>query len=156
MRDAERISFGQAKKPGECFQFIFQRRACVPCVLNGRAIVRQIALARASGDSYIPRPGASVAQLDRASDYGSEGCRFNSCRMRHTYTTACDAFLKCLPITLSHSFLTYMVSVVTLFYFATTELTRTGAAVIGNYLLRIRTRLSLRKASSQVEAIQNF
>ena len=25
---------------------------------------------------------ASVAQLDRASDFGSEGCRFESCRMR--------------------------------------------------------------------------
>ncbi len=23
-----------------------------------------------------------VAQLDRASDYGSEGCRFNSCQVR--------------------------------------------------------------------------
>ena len=27
--------------------------------------------------------GASVAQLDRASDFGSEGCRFKSCRMHH-------------------------------------------------------------------------
>ena len=26
--------------------------------------------------------GASVAQLDRASDFGSEGCRFKSCRTR--------------------------------------------------------------------------
>lgn len=26
---------------------------------------------------------ASVAQLDRASDFGSEGCRFKSCRMHH-------------------------------------------------------------------------
>ena len=26
---------------------------------------------------------ASVAQLDRASDFGSEGCRFESCRMHH-------------------------------------------------------------------------
>src|ERR1043166_8490917 len=26
---------------------------------------------------------ASVAQLDRASDFGSEGCRFKSCRTRH-------------------------------------------------------------------------
>jgi hypothetical protein len=25
--------------------------------------------------------GASVAQLDRASDFESEGCRFESCRM---------------------------------------------------------------------------
>src|SRR5439155_5648503 len=52
---------------------------------SGRSghIARQIALARVKGDSYIPRPGASVAQLDRASDYGSEGSRFNSWRMRH-------------------------------------------------------------------------
>jgi hypothetical protein len=28
-------------------------------------------------------PVASVAQLDRASDFGSEGCRFKSCRMHH-------------------------------------------------------------------------
>ena|SRR5258708_3713362 len=27
---------------------------------------------------------ASVAQLDRASDFGSEGCRFKSCRTRHS------------------------------------------------------------------------
>src|SRR2546430_4677792 len=34
---------------------------------------------------YTFRPlGASVAQLDRASDYGSDGSRFNSWRMRHT------------------------------------------------------------------------
>ena len=26
---------------------------------------------------------ALVAQLDRASDYGSEGCKFESCRVRH-------------------------------------------------------------------------
>ena len=26
---------------------------------------------------------APVAQLDRASDYGSEGCKFESCRARH-------------------------------------------------------------------------
>ena len=26
---------------------------------------------------------APVAQLDRASDYGSEGCKFESCRVRH-------------------------------------------------------------------------
>ncbi len=49
-------------------------------------LVRQIALAQTRGDLYIARPGASVAQLDRASDYGSEGCRFNSCRMRQCYT----------------------------------------------------------------------
>ena len=29
---------------------------------------------------------ASVAQLDRASDFGSEGCRFKSCRMRQPFT----------------------------------------------------------------------
>ena len=28
---------------------------------------------------------ASVAQLDRASDYGSEGYGFNSCQVRHFY-----------------------------------------------------------------------
>jgi hypothetical protein len=27
-------------------------------------------------------PAASVAQLDRASDFGSDGCRFKSCRTR--------------------------------------------------------------------------
>lgn len=32
---------------------------------------------------------ASVAQLDRASDFGSEGCRFESCRMRHSLSSAC-------------------------------------------------------------------
>ena len=47
---------------------------------------RQIALAQASGDLYIDKPGASVAQLDRASDYGSEGSRFNSWRMRQCYS----------------------------------------------------------------------
>ena len=31
---------------------------------------------------------ASVAQLDRASDFGSEGCRFKSCRTRH-FTSVC-------------------------------------------------------------------
>jgi hypothetical protein len=31
-------------------------------------------------------PSASVAQLDRASDFGSEGCRFKSCRMHHSTT----------------------------------------------------------------------
>ena len=29
---------------------------------------------------------APVAQLDRASDYGSEGCKFESCRVRHLKT----------------------------------------------------------------------
>src|SRR5882762_3134831 len=29
-------------------------------------------------------PDASVAQLDRASDFGSEGCRFESCPTRHS------------------------------------------------------------------------
>ena len=28
---------------------------------------------------------APLAQLDRASDYGSEGCRFESCEARHSY-----------------------------------------------------------------------
>jgi hypothetical protein len=28
--------------------------------------------------------GAPVAQLDRASDFGSEGCRFESCQVRHS------------------------------------------------------------------------
>ena len=31
---------------------------------------------------YTPHD-APVAQLDRASDYGSEGCKFESCRARH-------------------------------------------------------------------------
>ena len=52
------------------------------CVEIETKYVGQLALAHASGDLYIGRPGASVAQLDRASDYGSEGSRFNSWRMR--------------------------------------------------------------------------
>ena len=31
----------------------------------------------------MPIEDAPVAQLDRASDYGSEGCKFESCRVRH-------------------------------------------------------------------------
>jgi hypothetical protein len=34
---------------------------------------------------------ASVAQLDRASDFGSEGCRFKSCRMHHLLCRAVAA-----------------------------------------------------------------
>src|SRR5438034_7239837 len=83
---------------------------CVGSERSERGIFRQIALAQARGDLYIPRPDlvyyeldcatslarpvparvfgrerASVAQLDRASDYGSEGSRFNSWRMRQCY-----------------------------------------------------------------------
>ena len=32
--------------------------------------------------------GAPVAQLDRAFDFGSKGCRFKSCRVRHTGLSA--------------------------------------------------------------------
>src|SRR5690348_7345584 len=32
---------------------------------------------------------APVAQLDRASDYGSEGSRFNSLRVRHSAANSC-------------------------------------------------------------------
>ena len=32
---------------------------------------------------YNTTHDAPVAQLDRASDYGSEGCKFESCRARH-------------------------------------------------------------------------
>ena len=35
------------------------------------------------GGELAECPRASVAQLDRASDFGSEGCRFKSCRMHH-------------------------------------------------------------------------
>src|SRR5581483_4409605 len=43
-----------------------------------------------------PAPGsvASVAQLDRASDFGSEGCRFKSCRMHHSGGFAIEAASK--------------------------------------------------------------
>jgi hypothetical protein len=34
-------------------------------------------------DTFFTFFRAPVAQLDRASDYGSEGCRFNSCQARH-------------------------------------------------------------------------
>ena len=34
----------------------------------------------------IRSQAASVAQLDRASDFGSEGCRFKSCRTRQAYS----------------------------------------------------------------------
>ncbi len=32
---------------------------------------------------FVVNNDAPVAQLDRASDYGSEGCKFESCRARH-------------------------------------------------------------------------
>ncbi len=35
---------------------------------------------------------ASVAQLDRASDFGSEGCRFKSCRMHHSIPSTSTEF----------------------------------------------------------------
>src|SRR5450759_4228979 len=41
------------------------------------ALVRSV-----KGRQKISR--ASVAQLDRASDFGSEGCRFKSCRTHHS------------------------------------------------------------------------
>ena len=34
----------------------------------------------------MPIEDAPVAQLDRASDYGSEGCKFESCRARQKTT----------------------------------------------------------------------
>src|SRR5882762_3259069 len=44
--------------------------------------------------AFAESSAASVAQLDRASDFGSEGCRFKSCRTRHSKThqdlTICD------------------------------------------------------------------
>ena len=42
----------------------FSIRFAATCVRSKRGIVRQIALAQANGDLYIPRPGAFVAQLD--------------------------------------------------------------------------------------------
>ena len=36
---------------------------------------------------------ASVAQLDRASDFGSEGCRFKSYRTRH-FESLCNSDMK--------------------------------------------------------------
>lgn len=36
--------------------------------------------ALAKGKQRHPKANGSLAQLNRASDYGSEGCRFESCR----------------------------------------------------------------------------
>ena len=36
--------------------------------------------------------GALVAQLDRASDYGSEGCEFEPRRVRHKKSLPCGGF----------------------------------------------------------------
>ena len=41
----------------------------------------------------MPIEDAPVAQLDRASDYGSEGCKFESCRVRHLTLTKVRVFL---------------------------------------------------------------
>ena len=40
----------------------------------------------------MPIEDAPVAQLDRASDYGSEGCKFESCRVRHLTLTFVRVF----------------------------------------------------------------
>ena len=40
----------------------------------------------------MPIEDAPVAQLDRASDYGSEGCKFESCRVRHLTLTLVRVF----------------------------------------------------------------
>lgn len=39
-------------------------------------------LAKSEEIHYLFNPLAPVAQLDRVSDYESEGCRFDSCRAR--------------------------------------------------------------------------
>ena len=46
----------------------------------GRA---RFGVARLSGPFYLPIHNAPVAQLDRASDYESEGRTFESFRVRH-------------------------------------------------------------------------
>ena len=48
----------------------------------------------------------SVAQLNRASDYGSEGCRFESCRSHSDY----QIYKKENVISLTFSFLFYYCS----------------------------------------------
>ena len=47
---------------------------------------------------------APVAQLDRASDYGSEGCKFESCRVRHLKTAERQFFLYPLDWQFHHLF----------------------------------------------------
>lgn len=42
--------------------------------------------------AIISRPRASVAQLDRAFDFGSKGCRFESCRTRHLSSMSCGDY----------------------------------------------------------------
>ena len=37
---------------------------------------------------YNGAPSGSVAQLDRASAFEAEGCRFESCRVRHIFEKA--------------------------------------------------------------------
>jgi hypothetical protein len=44
----------------------------------------KISCAGRMGAVSFPALGAPIAQLDRASDYGSEGCRFNSYWVRHS------------------------------------------------------------------------
>ncbi len=58
--------------------------------------------------SFARHLGAPIAQLDRASDYGSEGCKFNSYWVHHSHnqpltTTFFNSFLRVL----SHCFLTF-------------------------------------------------
>ena len=47
---------------------------------------------------------APVAHLDRASDYGSEGCKFESCRVRHIKTAERQFFLCPLDWQFHHLF----------------------------------------------------
>ena len=44
---------------------------------------------------------APVAQLDRASDFGSEGCRFKSCPVHHGFYWGFEGFLQFLRLRVS-------------------------------------------------------
>lgn len=51
-----------------------------------RFSTRKAALKAAASPTWHMRGPGPVAQLDRASDFGSEGCGFKSCRDRQNFT----------------------------------------------------------------------
>src|ERR1035438_5479052 len=71
---------GSRKHPLQRFWRPASRRIGLACMQNRYQIVL---LQNAKVATGCKIKVASVAQLDRASDFGSEGCRFKSCRMRH-------------------------------------------------------------------------
>ena len=55
------------------------------CGIAGEWVSFRISVVKSHGEAgSAGQRVASVAQLDRASDFGSGGCRFKSCRMHHS------------------------------------------------------------------------